>query len=100
MPPACAPACIKPASSWVKTELFFHLLVSLLANPSWFDGGRQGAQLTAQPSSRRVSSPGQQRRKAGLKRSSQDNHVDRVANGILIIACTANAGAAASIEAM
>ena len=31
---------------------------------------------------------------------SQDNHVDRVANGILIIACTANAGAAASIEAM
>ena len=46
-------------------------------------------------------SPGQQRRKAAsLKRSSQDNHVDRVANGILIIACTANAGAAASIEAM
>ena len=85
----------------VKTELFFHLLVSLLANPSWLDGGRQGAQLTAQPSRRRVSSPGQQRRKAAsLKRSSQDNHVDRVANGILIIACTANAGAAASIEAM
>ena len=27
-------------------------------------------------------------------------HVDRVANGILIIACTANAGAAASIEAL
>jgi hypothetical protein len=46
-------------------------------------------------------SPGQQRRKAAsLKRSSQDNHVDRVANGILIIACTANAGAAASIEAL
>ena len=48
-----------------------------------------------------MSSPGQQRRKAAsLKRSSRDNHVDRVANGILIIACTANAGAAASIEAM
>jgi hypothetical protein len=39
----------------VKTELFFHLLVSLLANSSWLDGGRQGAQLTAQPSRRRVS---------------------------------------------
>ena len=48
-----------------------------------------------------MSSPGQQRRKAAsLKRSSQDNHVDRVANGILIIACTANAGAAASIHSV
>ena len=27
----------------VKTEFFFHLLVSLLANPSRLDGGRQGA---------------------------------------------------------
>ena len=30
----------------VKTQLFFHLLVSLLANPSCLDGGRQGAQLS------------------------------------------------------
>ena len=25
----------------VKTELFFHLLVSLLAKPSWLDGGNK-----------------------------------------------------------
>ena len=29
----------------IKTKLFFHLLVSLLANPSRLDGGRQGAQV-------------------------------------------------------
>ena len=28
----------------IKTEFFFHLLVSLLANPSRLDGGRQRAQ--------------------------------------------------------
>ena len=38
----------------VKTELFFHLLVSLLANPSWLDGGRQGAQLTAPPPEKNI----------------------------------------------
>src|SRR5262249_25073325 len=30
----------------VKTEFFFHLLVSLLANPSRLDGGRQGMQVS------------------------------------------------------
>ena len=29
----------------IETELFFQLLVSLLANPSRLDGGRQGAQV-------------------------------------------------------
>ena len=29
----------------IETEFFFQLLVSLLANPSRFDGGRQGAQV-------------------------------------------------------
>ena len=29
----------------VKAEFFFHLLVSLLANPSRLDGGCQGAQV-------------------------------------------------------
>src|SRR6478736_3102743 len=29
----------------IKTKFFFHLLVSLLANPSRLDGGRQGAQV-------------------------------------------------------
>ena len=29
----------------IKTEFFFQLLVSLLANPSRLDGGRQGAQV-------------------------------------------------------
>jgi len=29
----------------IETEFFFHLLVSLLANPSRLDGGRQGAQV-------------------------------------------------------
>ena len=29
----------------VKTEFFFHLLVSLLANPTRLDGGCQGAQV-------------------------------------------------------
>ena len=29
----------------IKTEFFFHLLVSLLANPSRLDGGRQGVQI-------------------------------------------------------
>jgi hypothetical protein len=29
----------------VETKFFFHLLVSLLANPSRLDGGRQGAQV-------------------------------------------------------
>jgi hypothetical protein len=28
-----------------KTELFFHLLVSLLANPTRLDGGRERAQV-------------------------------------------------------
>src|SRR5262245_61110832 len=30
----------------VKTEFFFHLLVSLLANPSRLDGGCEGAQVS------------------------------------------------------
>ena len=30
----------------VKTKFFFHLLVSLLANPSRLDGGRQGVQVS------------------------------------------------------
>ena len=29
----------------IKTELFLQLLMSLLANPSCLDGGRQGAQV-------------------------------------------------------
>ena len=29
----------------VETQFFFQLLVSLLANPSRFEGGRQGAQV-------------------------------------------------------
>jgi hypothetical protein len=29
----------------IETEFFFQLLVSLLANPSCLDGGRQGAQV-------------------------------------------------------
>ena len=29
----------------IETEFFFQLLVSLLANPSRLDGGRQGAQV-------------------------------------------------------
>ena len=29
----------------IKTEFFFHLLVSLLANPTRLDGGCQGAQV-------------------------------------------------------
>jgi len=29
----------------VKTEFFFHLLVSLLANPTRLDGGCQGVQV-------------------------------------------------------
>ncbi len=29
----------------IETKFFFHLLVSLLANPSCLDGGRQGAQV-------------------------------------------------------
>ena len=29
----------------IETEFFFQLLVSLLANPSGLDGGRQGAQV-------------------------------------------------------
>ena len=30
----------------VKTEFFFHLLVSLLANPTRLDGGCHGAQVS------------------------------------------------------
>ena len=30
----------------IETEFFFHLLVSLLANPSRLDGSRQGAQVS------------------------------------------------------
>jgi hypothetical protein len=31
----------------IETEFFFQLLVSLLANPSCLDGGRQGAQIAS-----------------------------------------------------
>src|SRR5882672_4106773 len=34
-----------PSLEVIKTEFFFQLLVSLLANPSRLDGGRQGAQV-------------------------------------------------------
>ena len=36
-----------PGSSFevIEAKFFFHLLVSLLANPSRLDGGRQGAQV-------------------------------------------------------
>src|ERR1700736_3569774 len=34
-----------PSLEVVKTEFFFHLLVSLLADPTRLDGGRQGAQV-------------------------------------------------------
>jgi hypothetical protein len=30
----------------IETKFFFHLLVSLLANPSRLDGGRQGVQVS------------------------------------------------------
>ena len=34
-----------PSLEVVKTEFFFHLLVSLLADPTRLDGGCQGAQV-------------------------------------------------------
>ena len=34
-----------PSLEVVKTEFFFHLLVSLLANPTRLDGGCQGAKV-------------------------------------------------------
>jgi hypothetical protein len=37
------------ALEMIKTEFFFQLLVSLLANPTRLDGGRQGAQVGLSP---------------------------------------------------
>jgi len=34
-----------PALKVIETKFFFQLLMSLLANPSRLDGGRQGAQV-------------------------------------------------------
>ena len=43
----CVTVKALPGSSFevIKTEFFFQLLVSLLANPSRLDGGRQGVQV-------------------------------------------------------
>jgi hypothetical protein len=38
-----------PSLEVVKTEFFFHLLVSLLADPTRLDGGCQGAQVLYPP---------------------------------------------------
>ena len=35
-----------PALEVIETEFFFQLLVSLLADPSRLDGGRQGAKVS------------------------------------------------------
>jgi hypothetical protein len=54
----------------VKTEFFFHLLVSLLANPTRLDGGCQGASVPA------LGSPGLASRQKNAASVSQRGVVD------------------------